>query len=534
MQLGFQPQPAVRWLMPPVLISTGIKALLAGIFGSFADKRELQQVLPGELHAKGDGPELWFDFVADLGDGFDATYSIASLLAADKLETGGHSLPRGELLVMGGDEVYPAATSEAYEDRTKGPYRMALPTADKPPALFALPGNHDWYDGLTAFLRVFAQRRKIGGWQTEQGRSYFAIDLPHRWRLFAVDTQFDEYIDAPQLEYFRRAAADLQPGDLVILCTPTPAWVKAGSGGDPRAYDIIQFFEQEIVKPTGAEIRVMLSGDSHHYARYEDAEGQRITCGGGGAYLTATHLLPKQLTLPPPSTRIHNPPPERTFAFKESFPSREESAKLAKGIFRLPLADPGFWGLTALLQTVLAVFLQIGLTVRLNGVFGLFAAWAPAVLTIALVVVAGVVFAGFGPPRTGRLAAGLAHSLAHLALSALWAVFLYWLQGNVAEWVTAVVVLVGTPILIGFIDAEIVALYLVVASQRGINLNEAFAGQSIEDYKSFLRLHIDTKGELTIYPVKVPTVCRKWREEESRLVPDKPLEFALIEDPIKV
>ena len=35
----------------------------------------------------------------------------------------------------------------------------------------------------------------------------------------------------------------------------------------------------------------MLAGDSHHYARYAEVGGDRslVTCGGGGAYLSATH-----------------------------------------------------------------------------------------------------------------------------------------------------------------------------------------------------------------------------------------------------
>ncbi|MFC7614164.1 hypothetical protein ACFQV2_12045 [Actinokineospora soli] len=33
------------------------------------------------------------------------------------------------MLVLGGDQVYPGASTRAYEDRTKGPYRAALPAA---------------------------------------------------------------------------------------------------------------------------------------------------------------------------------------------------------------------------------------------------------------------------------------------------------------------------------------------------------------------------------------------------------------------
>jgi Calcineurin-like phosphoesterase len=543
-QLGFRPRGAVRWLIPSVLASSGLKALLAAIFGAYADKRELQSVFEARIHKHGEG-ELWFDFVADLGDGFDATYSVASLLAAPVLKPDGRQLPRGEILIMGGDEVYPTGSATAYEDRTKGPYHAALPKPADPPTLFALPGNHDWYDGLTAFLRVFAQRRPVGGWNTEQTRSYFAIELPHRWWLFAIDTQFDEYVDAPQLAYFRKASQLLRKGDGVILCTPTPTWIRAGSGGETHGYDTIRFFDREIVRPTGASIRVMLSGDSHHYARYaeRDGTGQRITSGGGGAYLGATHLLPESLELPPKKTRVANTSETTVFDREVTYPSRRESSRLANGIFKLPFRNPGFLGLTAFLQTVLALFVQFGLATEPSSLFARLAVWAPTAFAAAATVAGGVLFARKSLVR-GSLAAvvaGFLHSLAHLALTAVWAVVLRQLELGADDWVTAVVTFVGTPLLIGFVDAEIVAVYLLIACRFAMNMNEVFAGQSIEDYKNFLRLHIDPTGRLHIYPLKIPKVAHKWRAnpdgaaDSPWLLPDgDPLQVALIEPPVTI
>jgi hypothetical protein len=89
-QLGFRPEQAVRWLSPPELWRAGVKVVLSSVFASYADKREAQAGLttPQPMTAArtaADG-DVWVDFVADLGDGFDATYTIASLLACDKLE----------------------------------------------------------------------------------------------------------------------------------------------------------------------------------------------------------------------------------------------------------------------------------------------------------------------------------------------------------------------------------------------------------------------------------------------------------------
>jgi hypothetical protein len=557
-QLGFRQQKAVRWLQPGVLISTGAQSVMAEIFGSFADKRELQGTLPTRVYDHDDGDELWFDFVADLGDGFDATYSVASLLAAPQLQPAGAEkpLPRGQILVMGGDEVYPVGSTEGYEDRSKGVYRAALPAAtDGAPWLFALPGNHDWYDGLTSFLRVFAQQRAFGGWTTEQTRSYFAVSLPHRWWLYAIDTQFDDYLDAPQLEYFRAAAERLEPGDAVILCTSTPSWVPAGSGGKTKGYDTIEFFTREFIRPRHATVPLMLTGDKHHYARYAERDGttQRITCGLGGAYLLGTHTLPKKLTLPPAKSRVRAPATVTESDLKARYPDKKLSELLAAGVFRLPWRNPGFWALTGITQTVMSLAVLFGLAETADptrrGVFGQLAAWAPSAIAAAVLIFGGIAFARLEIPRASatHVLAGLAHAIGHVALSVGWAFAVRWLYrdalpaGNAADWLIFVIVVVATPLLIGFLDAEIVALYLLLVSRAGINFNEVFAAQSLEDHKGFLRLHIASDGTLSIYPIKLARVCRRWRPDPDGpangpwLCPDQALEPELIEkDPIRI
>jgi hypothetical protein len=556
-QLGFRTQSAVRWLQPSVLVSTGAQSVTAEIFGSFADKRELQGTLSSKVYRHDEGGELWLDFVADLGDGFDATYSVASLLASAQLQPKGATepLPRGRILVMGGDEVYPVGSTEAYEDRSKGVYRAALPvTPPEEPRLFALPGNHDWYDGLTSFLRVFAQRRPFGGWLTEQTRSYFALSLPQRWWLYAIDTQFDDYIDAPQLEYFRTAADDLMAGDAVILCTSTPAWVPAGSGGRTKGYDTVEFFLREVIRPRGATVPVMLTGDKHHYSRYAERDGttQRITCGLGGAYLVGTNTLPRELQLPPAKSRVRAPATVRRYDLAARYPGKTQSEWLAAGVFRLPWRNPGFWALTGAAQTAMSLAVLFGLAETADptrrGVFGLLAAWAPSAIVAAIPIFGGIAFARLDQPKasTTNALAGVAHAIVHLALSVGWAVVVRWLyhdvlpDGLTADWLIFVIVALATPLLIGFLDAELVALYLLIASRFGINSNEVFAGQSLEDHKGFLRLHIGTDGVLTVYPIKLPRVCREWRPDpggaptDPWLVPEQPLEPELIETPIRI
>jgi hypothetical protein len=547
-ELGFTPRDPVSWLAPLLLLSTGLRTLLAILFGAYLDKRELQNALPGEVHRQpGTNGELWFDYVADLGDGFSATYSVAYLLAQPHLDLDGRRLPRGQMLVMGGDQVYPTASNAAYEDRCKGPYQAALPEPppDGRPTLYAVPGNHDWYDGLTAFLRLFARRRDatIGGWQTEQSRSYFAVELPGRWWLFGIDEQFGAYLDDPQLAYFERAAARLGPQDKVILAVPAPAWVKATD--HPTAYDTIDYFIRTVIAPTGAQVRLMLAGDLHHYARYAGADRQLITCGGGGAYLYPTHPLPPRIEVPPPDTLARKASPTRAYDIAGRYPDAARSRRYGWGIFaRLPRRNPGFAAFLGALHTLLMLAMAGVAAPRTDGT-------EQRLFSVPLAIMLGVVLLGaalFAKPPTaaGKRKArhwllGLVHGLAHVGLAAAgtWV----WLQLPMYEWSwpwpVAAAALLYWPVA-GLVATELAAAYLLVAGAFGVNVNELFAGQSIEDAKSFVRLHIAADGTLTVYPVAVDRICREWRANpegdhaDPWIEPRDPLRARLAEEPYTV
>lgn len=63
-----------------------------------------------------DQEELWFDFMADCGDGFNPGYEVARLLAQPYLVgTNGLKLQRAHLLLIGGDLAYPGPTPENYQ-----------------------------------------------------------------------------------------------------------------------------------------------------------------------------------------------------------------------------------------------------------------------------------------------------------------------------------------------------------------------------------------------------------------------------------
>ncbi|HEU5159390.1 MAG TPA: hypothetical protein VFU43_20505 [Streptosporangiaceae bacterium] len=549
-QLGFVRQRPVAWLNPGLLAGTAVRVMLAHLFGGYLDKRELQAALPDREFDHSAGDELWFDYTADVGDGFDATYTVAYLLAQRRLSVepadngtgddggGPLDLPRGEILILGGDQVYPTASSPAYESRWKGPYRAALPEpADDGPTLYALPGNHDWYDGLTAFLRLFAQREPVGGWRTEQARSYFALALPHGWWLLAVDIQLSAYIDEPQLDYFRKVAETLGPQNRVILMAAQPSWVKTHES--PDAYDSLDYFIRTVVEPTGARVPLLLAGDLHHYARYAgegpDGRGrQLVTCGGGGAYLVGTDHLPDRTTVPPQQTITRGRSTPRSYELAAAYPAQRASRRLGWGIFaRLPRINPGFAGLVGLMQTLLMLA---------------FVTSPGRWITPATVAGVGAVFAGtllfamvLGTRGRRHWIAGVAHALPHIGLglagAAAWSALP--LDDLPNPWSTLLAFVVYLPV-IGVLDAWLVGAYLLIARYADVNVNELYAGLGIDDHKSFLRLHIDRDGALTIYPVTVETVARSWRADPTGppdapwIVPDQTVRTRLAEPPVVV
>lgn len=547
-ELGFNPRPPVAWLAPFQLLRTGMRAVLATTLGAYLDKRELQGVLPSRVYQQqGEHGELWLDYVADCGDGFNATYSVAYLLGRPSLTVDGNDLPRGQVLVMGGDQVYPTASVGEYEDRLKGPYTATLPMPPldgAQPTLYALPGNHDWYDGLTAFLRLFGGERvdTIGGWRTEQSRSYFAISLPHRWWLLAIDEAYGAYLDDPQLVYFDKVAQQLGPDDRVILAAPAPSWAKP----DPKGYDSIDFFMRNLIVPTGAQVRLMIAGDQHHYVRYSGAERELVTCGGGGAYLIGTHTLPDRITVPPPETIVRKASPPREYRLAGRFPDSGRSRRLGWGVFgRLFRRNPGFAALVGALHMLLMLAVA-GAASQLD-------AAEERLVTIPLVVMVLVVLGGAvglayiptgAPKHPGHFVAGTLHGIVHLGLGVLGG--LAWLELPFAGWAWPLPLLAAVVLylpLAGLVGGELVAAYLLLASHFKINANELFAAQGIEDYKSFLRLHIARDGTLTIYPIGVERICRHWRPdpaaeqpEAAWLVPADPdsLRIRLAEPPVTV
>jgi len=111
------------------------------------------------------GRDLWLDYVSDTGDDVSVSRAVARLVVQDYElpdpdQPGAYlRAPRGELLLFGGDTAYPVATAQEIMSRVLVPFNEALAGRDDTPrVLLGIPGNHDWYDGLDGFGRMFRQR----------------------------------------------------------------------------------------------------------------------------------------------------------------------------------------------------------------------------------------------------------------------------------------------------------------------------------------------------------------------------------------
>ena len=541
--LGFTPQPMVGWFTPSELVRAGVKALLSGLFGAYADRRETQAALrPQGSFDYSDKEEIWLDFVADAGDGFDSTYAVARLIAEKELPLSlagkTWTTRRGDLLLFGGDEVYPTATSEEYRNRLVGPYRAAFPWGphEKAPHVFAIPGNHDWYDGLTSFIRVFCQEwRWVGGWMTKQSRSYFALKLRENLWVWGIDVQLGSDVDEPQIKYFKGISNQMPKRSKIILLTAEPSWVFTElDGPHSQPYRNLQLFERQTMKHHEHRVVVGLAGDLHTYARYEEpgSQEQLFVAGGGGGYLYPTHDLPDRLEL---KERAYDSAPYKK---KASYPAPATSRRISFGSLLFPFKNllfSGFVGAVYLFytwiwqsasrlaadggETLLKQLANLGLSLRdFDQLFSILAAsirHSPQSIFLLFLLWVGLVFFADRKSLPGKLVLGSVHTTAHLAalLGSMW---LFASLGDVlglevGDW--RQIVLQGAGMLVGggLLGGLVMGLYFLLSNLLlKAHTNEVFICQRLPDYKHFLRLHVGN-GKLTIYPIGIDRVPRRWR-----------------------
>ena len=122
--------------------------------------RVLQAGGEGGTLAERLGREVWIDYVADTGDDSEISAAVAGMVFAEyALQDGsGRVLPRGDLLIFGGDTAYPLSSAPEIARRLTHPWNQVLARQGPPSrarVMLAIPGNHDWYDGLDGFARLF-------------------------------------------------------------------------------------------------------------------------------------------------------------------------------------------------------------------------------------------------------------------------------------------------------------------------------------------------------------------------------------------
>ena len=350
--------PMVSWYAM-MLLATAFDMLVAfKIFLGRFDARKMQVALQNEKRGFGAGPinyaegvfdfshckhtssrrvsdeeGFWFDWVSDVGDGFNSSYQVSRVLAQPNLDVikadssssrhcGRMTLPRGKLLINGGDLAYPDPTPFTYENRFFRTFEDAMPpppsfrkehisirkpalpvegwdTGEKTesddllssypgPCTFLIPGNHDWFDGLATYTRYILSRDWLGGWLMPQRTSYFALKLPRGWWLLGLDLALDDDINIEQFHFFADVATSMNADDRVIIVSHVPRWVineyenHANDGAK-------ETHMTELVRThLRGRVKLRLAGDLHHYTRHVPSNDNSstptlIVSGGGGA-----------------------------------------------------------------------------------------------------------------------------------------------------------------------------------------------------------------------------------------------------------
>jgi 3',5'-cyclic AMP phosphodiesterase CpdA len=302
----------------------------AGIWNSWAEQRTddwrtaMAEALPTSPAADGQLPlevqpegiieseDFSFIIIGDPGEGDASQHSLRSQLLDVSRQ------PDVKFVVISSDVVYPSGAMKDYEAR------FWLPFMGVTKPVYAIPGNHDWYDALEGFAATFfepdAARNAMKARVEEDNHLTSTTDshieqliaeatrlqglyripvqrqkLPYfqfqtdTFALFAVDTGVARQIDPAQQSWLEKAlkAADGKT-KMVLLGHPFYA------GGHDQT-DGIENFEALKELLTKYEVDIIMGGDTHDLEYYLEHQrnssgGERFVRhfvnGGGGAYLS--------------------------------------------------------------------------------------------------------------------------------------------------------------------------------------------------------------------------------------------------------
>jgi hypothetical protein len=331
-------------------------------------------------------------------------------------------------------------------------------------------------------------------------------------------------------------ADQAEPGDRLVLATAVPTWTQLER--DPQAYRNLAYLERALLRPAGLELKLTVAGDLHHYARYvhegvEEEVGptHKITSGGGGAFLHPTHDLPATATIGITPDDLDD---TAEYRLETRYPSRERSRLLSLWALLLPLRNPSFCVIPAVVNLVLLWTIQFGLRSLERSGEGFDEAagewgWGDlaggvfrnSLSALMLLVLAGGLWAfakspPWAPRGLPRYAAKTAlaafHLAAHVATIATVSLIALTLASGLDGWWFALAASAVAFVLGGAAGAVVVGTYLALAiGLPGLrtHANEAFAAARITGYKNFLRIHIDRTGGLTVYALGIDRAVKR-------------------------
>lgn len=361
-QISAQPyfKGPVKWLLGRDLLTYFRRMAAYAAYADEMDHRDWMDASPIELDAPHmlEGNAFWFDYLSDTGDGQLTMYNLAYLTLGDLWLQGkqvairrealgtAERLPRGRLLVVGGDTAYHVADQATLEERFRAPFNWAHAdrrardgnsehgtSEDTRRYIAAIPGNHDYYDTLTGFNRLFRKHSKyleaddfrthnagrIADFERCQEASFFALKLPHDWQLWGLDSQAGR-LDFRQRRFFGhlRRGDDLRH---LIVLTPEPTTVFGRICKESiEPFEKLQLprpFVKGDPAPSQGVVHLDLAGDVHHYARHQTCNNYASVVAGGGAFLHPTHTRQRNPgedvsagTWPPPAP-VHFPLPRQ-------------------------------------------------------------------------------------------------------------------------------------------------------------------------------------------------------------------------------
>ena len=503
--------------------------------------RAVAEVLRGSAAAptllEAVGRPLWIDWVADTGDDRDVSAAVGRMVFAeyvvDEPGAGEQALPRGDVLLFGGDTAYPVATADEIFRRLLEPWNELLePTYDPeapPRALLAIPGNHDWYDGLDGFGRLFrrtagdalrghgdaaaprkkdpgsravglvarglhldelggtistiagvakttralwrgtdARRRRrltLLGYEPVQEASFWALPLAPGLDLWGVDRQLGR-LDYRQRSYFA-SRRRAAPDERVWLASPDPAI----AFGEP--WDV----GERILTASGLDLardRVLYQcGDMHHYERRVVGESMHVIAGGGGAFLHGTRI-------------VADPSPAAA-----AYPTARISRRLALEVpLRLVLGRAGY-----IVHLVAAAVGALELAAGGHGLlrFGLTAAVASAGWIWVLYAIAGHHRAHPRRVLALTLPFGLALGLLPAGLA--------YLEVRYGAHVYAAA---RGPLMVlvhAYASALLYGLFLALCALAGLEMQQVFTVLGHPGFKSFVRMRVSPSGVIDAWVI---------------------------------